>query len=114
MERPKVFVVQEVFRKNDNGLVPAFDLTPAAAFGEIRTIMPSGWNGIGTSEAEHIMQQKLKDFKQADYLLPLGDPVLIMLAGMVAGMKTAGYVQVLKWDRKTKAYIPVIIDIFDF
>lgn len=115
MANPKVYVVQEVFRKTDSGaMVPAFDLTPAAEFGELVPLLPSGWQGLDLTPAITMLQDKLKDFTVQDYILPIGNPNLMIAAGMVAAMQTGGFVKVLQWDRMRGAYIPTTIDIPDF
>jgi hypothetical protein len=46
-----------------------------------------------------------------DYLLLMGDPVVIGMATMIASQQTGGVVNLLKFDRQSFDYIPVTIDI---
>lgn len=115
MPRPRVFIVQEVMRRDENdSMVPAYDLTPAAAYGDLVPLLPSGWQGVSLNSAVETLREKLEDFTTEDYLLPLGDPALMIAAGMIAAMQTTGFVKVLRWDRKQRTYLPATIDLPDF
>jgi hypothetical protein len=56
------------------------------------------------------MQKKLKDFTEDDYLLPVGSPVAIMAATMVAARMTHGFVRVLDYDKRAQRYFETELD----
>ena len=54
---------------------------------------------------------RLKDFNDNDYLLLMGDPAIIALAGAVASDVNGGRFKILKWDRDEKKYYDIEIDL---
>jgi len=50
-------------------------------------------------------------FNTDDYLLLMGDPVLIGITCAVAAKKTNNNFKVLKWDRESNIYIPITIEL---
>lgn len=84
---------------------PDKDLTPASKFGEIVYLVEirKGDRKL-TPQIELGMWDKLKDFRDEDYLLLVGDPVLIGTATALASEANKGRVQFLKWDRESKTY----------
>ena len=109
----RVFVTQESVRKNNNGeLIPMFDLTPAAEYGNIITLLPRGPGvTLNTGLVVQHLKQKLSDFCDDDYILPIGDPTAFMLAALVAGKFNNGKVKVLKWDREIHNYMMIQLEV---
>lgn len=105
----RVFIVQETVRKNANDeLIPAFDLTPAAAFGELITLLPRGSSVmLNAGVVKQQLRAKLRDFSDDDYLLPVGDPTSLGPAFFYAAQANRGRVKQLKWERPTQAYVVV-------
>ena len=95
---PRVFVIQET----------ALNLVPATKFGQLVALLPSRLN-ITMSPVPVLreLKSKLKDFRDQDYLLPLGDPIAIGLAFLAAIEANRGKVQVLKWNKRDNAYYVV-------
>lgn len=56
------------------------------------------------------IRSAFQSFQPDDYLLLIGDPILIALASAVA---TSHYdvINVLKWDSQTRTYVPVVLDL---
>ncbi len=93
-----VFVVQEQIGKN---------ISPASQFGEIKSLLGQGFQfGHDSGDVVSELSEKLKGFNDLDYLLLMGDPVAIGLAVAVASDHNKGRVQLLKWDRQEKIYLP--------
>ncbi len=90
--------------------VPLFDLTPAAKYGDIRFLLRSNASVLNTVPLVRVLKEKLADFSKDDYILPVGDPVIIGLVSAIASEKTGGIFKFLKWDKKERAYLPVQID----
>lgn len=101
---PRVFVVQE----------SALNLVRATKFGELVPLLPGRLN-ITMSPAPVLreLKAKLKDFGDADYLLPVGDPVAIGLAFTVAAEVNRGKLRVLKWDKGGGAYYVVNVNLHE-
>ena len=57
------------------------------------------------------VEKKLKDFTSEDFLLLMGDPVLIGIVCAVAAKITNNNFKVLKWDRESAIYIPITIEL---
>lgn len=107
---PAVYVTQEKARKVNGEWVSEFDITPALEFGKVEVLMPPGHSFFSPVPVIRALREKLKDFSEEDYLLPIGDPSIMVAAAMIAGEKNGGRVKLLKWDRFQQAYIPVQLD----
>lgn len=105
-----VWVTQEKARKVAGEWVPEFDLSPAAKFGKVEVLSPPGSSFFSPVPTIRMLKQKLEAFKDDDYLLPVGDPAIMVAAAMIAGEKNGGRVKILKWDRFQGEYIPVQLD----
>jgi hypothetical protein len=57
------------------------------------------------------VEKKLKGMTSKDYLLLMGDPVLIGIVCAVAAKITNNNFKVLKWDRESAIYIPITIEL---
>ncbi|MFL9499183.1 hypothetical protein ACJMQP_03915 [Rhodopseudomonas palustris] len=105
----KVFVVQQpaVFDSATRNFKPKFDLSPAAAFGPLRFIFhPGNIYPDRIAQATRQAEAVLCSISADDYILPVGDPVAISIALLVAGKRTGGRVNVLKYDRQSGGYSP--------
>jgi hypothetical protein len=102
--RPRVFVVQET----------THNITVALDYGELKFLLPMNENVmLNPQPVVRRLRRELRDYKPTDYILPLGDPVAIGVAVAVASSLTNGMVSILKFDRQTRRYFPVRLDIFD-
>src|SRR5262245_16034367 len=97
---PRVFVVQQPAKLNNAGnWQPIFDISPAKAFGELRFILLRPGNiYLDTLDTvlDH-MRSALRDFSDADFILPTGEPVAIAAAAMIAAKANGGRIKLLKW-----------------
>tara|TARA_R100001460_G_scaffold23854_1_gene48036 strand:- start:58 stop:378 length:321 start_codon:yes stop_codon:yes gene_type:complete len=66
---------------------------------------------VNSSRFIFSVENKLKDFTSRDYLLLMGDPVLIGIVCTVAAKITNNNFKVLKWDRESAIYIPITIEL---
>jgi hypothetical protein len=57
------------------------------------------------------LRNLLKDFKDNDYLLLVGDPALIGLTCSVVSTISNGRYNMLKYDRIERDYFPIRVDI---
>lgn len=104
----KVFVVCEPISYKDGAKM---DLTPAAAYGELEVLLTHTQSLLAPVPTIRKLRDKLRDFSDDDYLLPVGDPVLMCTVAAVASEINHGRVKFLKWDRIQRAYIVIQVDI---
>jgi hypothetical protein len=107
---PKVFATQVPSRRDAaTGLwVPTVNIAPAEQFGEVVTLLPPGAQFFAAAETTRLIKQRLHelDYQQGDYLLPMGNPVIMAVACAIAARRTNGCLNVLVWDRTTSTYVP--------
>lgn len=88
----KVFVVQ--LQRNRN-------LAPAAEYGELVALLQPDEDIILNTEPHvNLLRTKLRTFTDADYIVPMGDPVAIGIVCALAAAMNGGRFKVLKWDKK--------------
>jgi hypothetical protein len=103
----RVFIVQEREFKSRSSV----GLEPARRFGRLVPLLPT----ILTWPYPHVMRvlrEALKDFDDEDHIVLIGDPVAIGMSVGVALAHNAGRAKVLKWDRLSRNYEPVQIDLY--
>ncbi len=64
-----------------------------------------------TADTVDKIRDALKDFSAEDYLLLIGDPILIGLTTSLA-LDRSDSIKVLKWDAQTRTYVPVTLDVY--
>ena len=111
MKKGKVYVVQEVFKKEGGIARPLFNLTPAREYGQITVLLPSGSVMLHPIPMVRELEKRLKDFCDDDYILPIGDPSAIAVASIVASKNNRGKFKMLKWDRREAVYDVIEITI---
>ena len=111
----KVFIVQEHFRRDrtTGRLVTFMELTPARLYGEIQEPLLATGHTVPLSTAQMLreLHRRLISFTREDYLLLAGDTGAIAAAAMVAARMTGGVVNILKWDKDTKQYIKLTLEV---
>ena len=88
------------------------DISDCERFGTPYVLFDNHWQ-IQVNSLPFIfeVEKKLKDLTSKDYLLLMGDPVLIGIVCAVAGKITNNNFKVLKWDRESAIYIPITIEL---
>lgn len=107
----KVYVVCEPLKKVHGVDVPAMDLSPAAEHGELVVLLPHSQSLLSTVPTVRALKEKLRSFSDEDFILPIGDPVLMSTVAVVASYQNSGRVKMLKWDKNISRYLPIQIDI---
>lgn len=107
----RVFVTQcPAFKNAEGGWTEKYDLEDAKRFGELVRL-----HGAGNVRAVGIvmdgLRRALRDFSDEDFLLPLGDPILIGVATALAAQANRGRVRMLKWDRRSRGYALVTLEL---
>lgn len=88
-----------------------FDLASTDDFGELCELLPADMTPFRPLQALEALHEKLQDFSDNDYLLMIGNPILMGMAFTVAASYNHGRVRALQWNRKKQRYIE--IKIFD-
>ena len=97
-----VYVLQEMGR----------NVRSAEKFGDLKVVLPDNKQIVLSSgPLTFKLKHALKDFNDNDYLLLMGDPAIIAVAGAVASDVNGGKFKVLKWDRDEKRYYDIEIDL---
>jgi len=112
----RVFVVQEPvgFDQASGEAIRKFDLTPAALFGELVYLLPSEKTPNDPQSSITLMEEKLADFSEQDYLLPIGHPLFIGCAFAIAALSSEGQVKSLIWVRRQGSYVPIKVSLDGF
>ena len=97
-----VYVLQEMGR----------NIRSAEKFGDLKVVLPDNRQIVLSSgPLTFKLKHELKDFNDNDYLLLMGDPAIIAVAGAVASDVNGGRFKILKWDRDEKKYYDIEIDL---
>ena len=98
-----VYVVQQP--------APNINILSASDFGYLVICLPNRDQAIfSTAPYVQKMKKNLQDFRKEDYLLAVGDPVIIGISTSMVSKATNGKYNMLKWDRQEKRYYPLEID----
>jgi hypothetical protein len=109
--KPKVYLPQQTMRRVGDTLVPAFDISPAAAYGDIRVIIGSGSPPVEMVSLIAYMRSQLQGFSDDDYIVAAGEPSVLIAAALVAAEYNDGRVKVLRWDRFIPGYKELQFDL---
>ena len=97
-----VYVLQEMGRNTRS----------AEKFGDLKVCLPDNRQMVlASGPLTFKLKQELKDFNDDDYLLLIGDPAIIAVAGAIASENNNGRFKVLKWDRNEMKYYDIEIDL---
>ncbi len=111
----KVYVVQNQHRwdKHQKAFVPKYDFSPAGEYGEMVDLLSPTAAPFRTDSIIAELHEKLRDFTEDDYLLLVGNPVLIGISLAIAADYNHGDINVLQWSGKDRKYLPIPVkDIF--
>lgn len=106
----KVYVVTEPITYRNGVPEPLFDISPATKFGDIEILAKHNHSMIASVPMVRYFREKLKDYCDDDYILPVGDPVTIATVAAIAADINKGYFRMLKWDKRQATYIAIEID----
>jgi len=107
-----VYVIQEVAGTQSGN--PKINIMGASNYGKIKFLLPE-FSQIIFSPGPLIfkLRKGLKDFKEGDHLLLIGDPALIGVACSIVSDITNGKYNLLKWDKQEKKYYPIQINLYE-
>ena len=97
-----VYVLQEMGK----------NIRSAEKFGDLKVLLPDNKQIVlSAGPVAHKLRKELSTFCDDDYLLLIGDPAIIALAGAVVSEANRGRFKVLKRDRDEKKYYDLEIDL---
>ena len=66
-----------------------------------------------TSPFTRKMKKNLQNFRKQDYLLAIGDPIIIGLCNIAISDINNGKFNVLKWEKRESRYFPLEVDFYN-
>ena len=106
-----VFVIQDI--PGTKVGTPKINIIGATQFGQLKVLLPENSQIIlSPNYVITTLRQKLKDYKESDYLLLTGDPAIIGVACSIVSDITNGKYNLLKWDKQERKYYPVKINLY--
>lgn len=105
------FVCNSCQHEYAEGVLKTTDLSAAASYGDLEVLIKSNNIGIALQPLVASLKHALRNFSDDDYILTVGDPVAIGLASTIAANANRGRVTFLRWDRQTRAYIKIKVEI---
>ena len=109
----KVYLVQEPLKRDGRGqVVSRFDLSKLEPYGQLVHLCSWGElrDGFDCERLMEKLRDKLQDYNDRDWIVPVGNPALIAMATIVAADINEGRVQLLDWIRNDNCYREVKID----
>lgn len=73
-------------------------------WGKPKYLFPFGKVTMDFDGVVAILRSQLRNFNDEDYILPTGDPALMIAAAGVALKTNNGKAQILRWDRQDQEY----------
>lgn len=107
----RVYVVQETKITNRNGEQVTRNLVPALEYGSVETLLAPDAHVLNAQPVVEQIKARLTRFDDEDFLIAMGDPVAIMIAGAVAAIANRGRFTVLKWEKTPGKYYPIPVDL---
>lgn len=87
------------------------NLEPAKEFGEICILLSPKDIKQGYDHIVDLLDNRLNNISSEDYLVLIGDPIVIAITAHIALELTNGTVNMLKWDRIKYKYEPVEVNV---
>ena len=92
---------------------PNINILSASDYGYLVICLPNRDQVIySTAPYVQKMTKNLRDMRKEDYLLAVGDPIIITLSGIIANDNTNGQFNMLKWDKREYRYYPLDFDMY--
>lgn len=108
MSKSTVYIVQKPDEKKN--------ITSALDYGEFQFLLSESTNNTllwTPQEVVSTLQTKLRNFNDNDYLLPIGDPVVIGMSTAIAADYNDGRVRFLKWDNREYKYHSIEVQLWE-
>ena len=113
MSKSKVFIVQEPMKRDQESgaMIPIMDFRKVLDYSDPIVCLPNGRVSLTPGPTIDALRNKLKDFSDDDYIVSVGDPSAIFITAMVAGQMNRNRCKLLKWDKDSRRYIEIQIDL---
>jgi hypothetical protein len=107
-----VYAVQSPRRRDlqTRKMVPRYDLAPANIYGEVKELLSPTTKPFNPAPIIDELYIKLENFSDDDYIICIGNPILLAIAVTVASDINDGKVKLLQWHGKKEEYIAVDVD----
>lgn len=104
----KVYIPQVVtkFDEATQHKTSTYDFSPAMVYGELVEVLGPDDNPALWGRMMPKIRDALKDFKDGDYILAVGNPCVMMACAMILAQRF-NKLSVLQWDRKMRTYVVV-------
>jgi len=115
MTEPRVFIVHRTTVRGPGSVrVDKFDFTPAEHYGKLVHIFKDSEANQSPKNITQMLTHMLLGFRNEDSLLCTGDPMIILMAGMVLERHCPNWtrMRILKWDKHRGEYLSYYIDRF--
>ncbi len=101
----RVFIPQvpSRFDTNTNSWMPTVSINAAKAFGEIKVMLPPEASRLEPGAMVDLLCAAMADYGEQDYILALGNPVLIAIAAILAD-RASSPLRMLQWDKVSRNY----------
>jgi hypothetical protein len=108
-----VYVVQMQMKQDpDRGLIPRFpSVERAVKWGTLRYMLSPSDHPFNSDHVVNSLHDHLKDFCDDDYLLLIGNPVLMGMASAIAAFYNEGRVKFLQWSGRHEEYSVIAAEI---
>lgn len=83
--------------------VPTVNLDPAKDFGELVIMLPPEASRLETDDIVRLLKAAMTEYGPEDYILALGDPLVIAVASAVAD-RASSPLRLLRWDKISRQY----------
>ena len=117
MNDSKVYVLIDQKQRDrlTGEMVSKFDFSSAERYGELIFLLASNASPRDP-DANGELANGLAEITDDDYILPVGSPVLILLAGAYAALADVTRLNILEWerdrdDRSTGRYLPTTVNV---
>jgi hypothetical protein len=110
-----VFIVQKQMRfdHQKGELVPKFpSIDKAEQFGKFVYLLSPTASPFNAQKLVDEMTKKLENFGNEDYLLLIGNPVLIGMASGIAADRNLGMLHFLQWSGRDSNYVPIHVRLY--
>lgn len=87
--------------------VPVISLNPARAFGTTVVLLPPEAGRMEPDVLCSMLSEKLSTVTAQDWLVPVGDPLIVGIATVLMVQRLGGRLRILRWDRQGSVYEPL-------
>lgn len=107
----RVYIVQNALRKDEGGtLRPKYNFNPATEYGQLVYLLGPSASPFHPHSYLGELQAKLRNFGDNDFLICVGNPILLAVAATIAADANEGRVRFLQWSGEDRKYLEVDVN----